>query len=213
MKKYISLLSGLLVLFVSLTALAEQKRYNIEVVIFEDNSKRYINSEQWPVIHHGEEESTVTSADLKRNDTSFKHNSSNSLAPHVAKLESSTRYNVLLHQSWQQAGLSNLDAISIPVNTDLQKNIESFDLTHRSKLEGTLKLVLGRYLHIHADLLYKRVNNEPDSTDLNKETYSEYKINFQRRMRSKELHYVDHPLVGMLVIVVPVESEKKESAE
>jgi hypothetical protein len=35
----------------------------------------------------------------------------------------------------------------------------------------------------------------------------EYPIKFHRRMRSKELHYLDHPLVGILVMAKPVEKE------
>ena len=34
-------------------------------------------------------------------------------------------------------------------------------------------------------------------------------INSHRRMRSKELHYIDHPLVGILIQINPVEKTKE----
>lgn len=39
-----------------------------------------------------------------------------------------------------------------------------------------------------------------------------YPVKTHRRMRSKELHYIDHPLVGILVQINPVEPEPVESA-
>ncbi len=35
-----------------------------------------------------------------------------------------------------------------------------------------------------------------------------YPLNSHARMRSKELHYIDHPLVGMLIQINPVEKTK-----
>ncbi|MCK5617045.1 hypothetical protein KAR91_85070, partial [Candidatus Pacearchaeota archaeon] len=146
------------------------------------------------------------------------HNVSNALADHVAKLKRSSRYNVLLHQSWQQIGLANTDAVSIGVDTSEIENedIEIFSTGHKpakidnkklkSSIQGSIKLVLGRYLHIHTDLHYKRINKSyrPDSSALYNKKFDEFSIKSQRRMRSNELHYIDHPLLGILVIVSPI---------
>lgn len=40
-----------------------------------------------------------------------------------------------------------------------------------------------------------------------------YPIVSHRRMRSKELHYIDHPLVGILVQINPVKKKPAEAAE
>ena len=40
--------------------------------------------------------------------------------------------------------------------------------------------------------------------------YDSYKIVFERRMRSKEIHYIDHPLVGLVVLATPFKLGKEE---
>ena len=220
MQKFTSPISSLLLLLSMTVAHADTKQYNVEIVIFEDSSDRYLNSEQWPVIHHPEQlsitetitpdtdvfpglelnkETKAVPAEHPENNSviHITHNTTDALAEHVAKLERSSRYNVLLHQSWQQTGLSNEDAINIQINT-IKEN--------KSNVQGTLKLILGRYLHIHTDLLYKRLKNNyrPVSPVLNSKAFDEFEIKSQRRMRSKELHYIDHPLLGVLVIVSPI---------
>ena len=219
---------------------AEIKQYNIEIVMFEDTSDRYINSEQWPVIHHPEEiadgslklESDISllkpqTIESKNQNTNgvlnITHHESDALSKHVSRLNQSARYNVLLHQSWQQAGLSSSDAISIQINTtdlkntdkDIVPNYQASSMDNQnlqSSIQGTLKLVLGRYLHIHTDLLYKRFNKTEQTlpTLSNTRLFSEFEIKSQRRMRSKELHYIDHPLLGILVLVNPIETLEAE---
>lgn len=96
-------------------------------------------------------------------------------------------------------------------------------------LDGTLRVHRSRYLHVEADLLYYRPldgdtsvppGNDPggstmlDSPDtaLIAQLLAEedraprvFRLTESRRMRSRELHYLDHPLFGMLVEIVPLE--------
>jgi len=88
-----------------------------------------------------------------------------------------------------------------------------------------LKVVLARYLHFYGDLDYQRpiVNNDvtTDTIDASVDTSAQntkadlisqqsYPMQTHRRMRSKELHYIDHPLVGILVQINPTEKAEKE---
>lgn len=98
-------------------------------------------------------------------------------------------------------------------------------------LDGTLRVHRARYLHVEADLLYYRPldgdtsvapasGDAPDAapmldspdTALIEHLLAEddvaprlFRLTESRRMRSRELHYLDHPLFGMLVEVWPVE--------
>jgi hypothetical protein len=94
-------------------------------------------------------------------------------------------------------------------------------------LDGTLRVHRARYLHVQADLLYYRplagdtgakpgndTTQLPDSPDtgLIEQLLAEadpiprlFRLSESRRMRSSELHYLDHPLFGMLVEIVPLE--------
>ena len=56
------------------------------------------------------------------------------------------------------------------------------------RLGGLIRVTRGRYLHLETDLLLRDTNlAEPQ------------RIKLYRRMRSGELHYVDHPRLGILI--------------
>ena len=82
-------------------------------------------------------------------------------------------------------------------------------------VEGTIRLYRGRYLHFNADLVYFRPRPESTSEEvfLDEEVYltepevipTHFRLIESRRMRSNELHYLDHPLFGLLIRVTPYE--------
>jgi hypothetical protein len=101
----------------------------------------------------------------------------------------------------------------------------------KAALDGTLRVHRARYLHVQADLLYYRPLDSdvgaalpsadnagaapfPDSPDtaLIEQLLADedaaprlFRLTENSRMRSRELHYLDHPLFGMLVEAWPVE--------
>lgn len=105
-------------------------------------------------------------------------------------------------------------------------------------LDGTLRVHRARYLHVEADLLYYRpvdgdasvpvsAGNDPDAAPLldspdtalielllaeDDRAPRLFRLNESRRMRSRELHYLDHPMFGMLVEVWPVELPEAPAA-
>ena len=184
----------LLQLVFSASSHAEIKRYNVEIVIFEDISSRYVDSEQWPVIiRQPVIESTVDvfpseleptpdasvyslTTDTKEDEhppnnsvINLTHDTTNILDDQTDKLKRSPLYNVLLHKSWQQVGLSDANAINIQIDTTELDNSNTPELepdfqptktnevTITSSVQGSFKLVLRRYLHIYTDLNYKRL--------------------------------------------------------
>jgi len=80
-------------------------------------------------------------------------------------------------------------------------------------LDVSFTVSIGRYLHVWLDMIYR----EPIaiSPEIDQE-YQEfilpaYGINMHRRMRSNELHYIDHPKVGMLVKITRHELPQSDS--
>ena len=57
-----------------------------------------------------------------------------------------------------------------------------------NRLSGLLRVTRGRFLHLETDLVL---------TDA--ATAQSYRVRLHRRMRSDELHYVDHPKIGILI--------------
>ena len=98
-------------------------------------------------------------------------------------------------------------------------------------LSGTLKLSVSRYLHLESDLHMKMrttrqevieespppesggfgsffgMSREPTPIMIERPVLQDYRLFETRRMRSKEIHYFDHPLMGIVVKVTPYEIE------
>jgi hypothetical protein len=103
--------------------------------------------------------------------------SSKRLSGIASRLSKKAGYRVLLHQAWRQTVIS-------------PKNAKPLRLTSGSALDGTIKVSVKRYLHVDLDLLLKSGKG--------------YRLQSKRRMRSKEIHYIDHPMMGVLVLITPV---------
>ena len=118
----------------------------------------------------------------------------------------------------------NDTASAVPPN-DLGQNLALDSTTPIAQasglrqVEGTVKVVLGRYLHVYTDLILRRPmpesfageNRVPGiqaTTDADgvgfrnlATTLHEFPMKQHRRMRSNEAHYLDHPVMGMIIIV------------
>ena len=85
-------------------------------------------------------------------------------------------------------------------------------------LEGTIDLSRNRYLHLDVDLLY-RPPAAPQSAGLfsifqaDQPRITAFRLHQSRRVRSKQLHYFDHPRFGLLTVVTPVELTTPEPAD
>jgi hypothetical protein len=94
-------------------------------------------------------------------------------------LRSSGEYRPLLHLTWEQPGLTPARArpVLLPSDSEL--------------IEGTVKLRRTRYLHVDLDLMYVLGSGPGNYVRLVEE----------RRVKLNELHYFDHPLFGAIVQV------------
>lgn len=92
-----------------------------------------------------------------------------------------------------------------------------------SILEGILRVTLARYLHLEAELTLRNklpeitksdnpftiLDNEKERMDLKKSGVIHLKQK-RRRIRSTELHYLDHPVLSMLVRMTPYEKPEDD---
>lgn len=232
----ITRITAALLLITSTLVLAEEtdtpvlKEYDVEVIIFEDAHARYINSQTWdyqnPAKATDGDETVVDDLDKLSLDEikafDITQRSPSILKTEYGRLKRSSEYNILLYAAWRQAGLGADKAFDIDI-AELTNNHKS---KSTSLLNGTLKVVLKRYLHFYAKLDYQRETTftiEQESPTSDEPATGEplpvtetvtrlmhYPINAHRRMRSKELHYIDHPLVGILIQINPVEQPKKK---
>ena len=187
------------------------KEYDVEIIIFEDAHARYLGSQSWNQAIQGTDENSIdeyTGKEINKNPVNFQAIKPSILKEKYKRVSASSEYNVLFYGAWRQPGLDKNLAFEIDIN-DL-KNIHKRNTTNT--LTGKFKLVLARYLHIYNELEYKRqvittTENTQEMTEINDEIYP---LKSHRRMRSKELHYIDHPLVGILIQINPVEKQEEE---
>ena len=162
------------------------------------------------------------------------------LTEEVKKISESKTQRVIFHTAWRQPGLDKNQALPVyfkreieapPVIEDennLEQNAEqavpSKVKTTPSVLEGILRVTLARYLHLEAELTYQDKLPEIVATDnpfsvLDNESTRE-KIQKQgvihlkqkrRRIRSNELHYVDHPVLGILINITRYEKPEDKN--
>jgi hypothetical protein len=132
------------------------------------------------------------------------------LAPEQLKLQAEWRrlqaiaaYRPLLHLGWVQPGLPESEG-------------QPFDLGTLGRVNpsGTIRVHLSsrNFLHITLDLTYRADGAASPalatSDGLDELTFApHYQLAATRTVRSRELHYFDHPAFGVLVRVTPVATQ------
>ena len=175
------------------TALAapaeKESTYEIEAVIFENRLPELVGDEQLTRNPLQAKirglENAIPPDKLEGN--SFLHPTISNL------LEQDGHFRVLAHLRWFQT----VDAKSIAKPMRIVS-------VNPAELEGTIRFFMSRHLHLDVNLLFRETvaasGKEPDT--------AVYQMNEQRKVKTQETHYFDHPRLGMLVRVMPVEKEK-----
>lgn len=217
---------------------ANETGYEVEVIVFEELAHKYSDSEIWFASEdiQSADSQIKNFNDIRHNNQSehvdpiFKKLSTENSRLHneLNKLKNSNDYNILAHEIWKQTGLDAEKSFSVHLNSRT-KHIESVNATasplseqtisdkNNSFLTGSVTLIMSRYLHVNADLVFhmpEKFNLDETSikTNLNK-NYKSYPVVFERRMRSKEVHYIDHPLIGMIILAIPFQIESEHIEE
>ena len=124
------------------------------------------------------------------------------------RLRSSADYRPLLHIAWSQPGYSKSSARAVHVHSALPNRFRNAETASggvdgKPELRGTIRVSRARYLHVDADLVHFR--RPPADSEVNA---TQFRMRQSRRLRSKEVHYIDHPLFGLIVLITPHEVEE-----
>jgi len=151
--------------------------------------------------------------------------SERSLAFAAKRIKGSPDLRLLNHLAWRQPVPKGKLVQPILIQSGQQYNDEF-------ELEGTLTIKRGRYLHARTDLFFSRFEEMKSVKELDWTIFSDDDLEFgqrewnpsfngteiaatkyvrattanlkqSRRMRSGELHYIDHPLFGILMQITP----------
>lgn len=210
MKRRLGLLGAVALLCLALPAAAED--YAVELLVF-SRLAADDGEERWPL----PDSLPATEQALGLGEGGMQLSTGGRALQAIAdSLRRSNSYRPLLHWRWIQPGWERSRArllhVQVPAGSALPLTQPSAqasklemqrlrDLTDPSAvtgvglplLDGTVSLSRARFLHLAADLIY-----------VDPATGIPVQLKESRRMRSNELHYLDHPRFGVLVQVTPV---------
>lgn len=186
--------------------------YDVEILVYaslraDTGEERWSTPKVFPA--------TEQALDLGEDGTQSLVDGERSLQAISEAMRRSSLYRPLLHWRWRQPGwergrakaihvqipaASSLPVTEVSARTSkfllqqLRNNLDSGLSGNSSQplLDGTLTLTRSRYLHMAVDLIY-----------IDPKTGIPLQLKESRRMRSGELHYLDHPRFGVLVQATP----------
>ena len=209
---------ALTVMFAAMLAIpasASERWFTVEIIIFDDLQSEGLHAEHWPADPgepslDGAVELTPLPEDGPKGTAhafGLVDRSDFSLNGVWSSLRRSARYRPLLHAGWRLPGLDRSAARPAHVSAHLGSggiDAAGHEGGELPAVHGTAKVSLARYLHVELNLLYSRPGNS--ATDPPDAVPTRFRLVSERRMRSGELHYIDHPLFGVLVLITPFQA-------
>ncbi len=202
-KKYLSaLLLVLSVLSVPSTAQEAAKAYQLELLIVKhsdtqlDQLEKVINPNLEYRLQQAALDIFKASSDSETHivaDTSRFH-----LNAEAQKFEDSDQFEVLYHIVWQQPPYSRAQAKHINIVPEPVKGL----------LKGIAWASYERYFQLRLDFQYDAsFEKEPQLTDSLSGQRSPISIHIKKILGEGELHYLDHPAIGILAYITAVEDD------
>lgn len=238
-------LALLLLLTLSSLGHAQSLRwYDVEVIAFAHARGEYLNTETWPAKWLQPDTQSAINFTSQKHSLFAEKNPQGALAGMAKRIDKSSRYKLMSYKVWRQAGLSERKAKAVHIQSEQQvkslvpQGSDEYgnpvsELIEVPLLDGTITISLGRFLHIHTDLLYTaalediQILPEPSANPVVDEPAAEvviktsqrlapaglehnrlqgFSLKTQRKTRSKETQFIDHPMFGLIVRITPVKT-------
>lgn len=223
MKKNIGKLAFALVLYAFVFNVNAETLYQVELIAFARNSADAENEENWDRKYNLRyPERLVSLQATDGSDTPFQALDADAmqLNRETDAIAGRRNWRVLLHTAWRQTVDNPQQATAVVINGG-----KLFGAHH--ELEGTFTLSIDHFLRADANLWLSRFSNTnlaaapttlpnppgaiaPTGTDNSAYTTTQVVVlQEQRRLRSGEVHYFDHPRIGLVVLVTPVKAAQQ----
>lgn len=156
-----------------------QAWYLVELIVFNNTDPSALTTERWRSSPGLPDTASAVPLALGSDRVRPMGPSVYRLAGVWQRLRDSGQYRPVRHLAWRQPGTSTSRAPIVQVGEDPDGNVF-----------GTVKVSRSKFLHMELDLLVR----DGDGS---------YRVQTRRKMSANELHYIDHPLVGILARVSP----------
>jgi hypothetical protein len=168
--------------------------YQVNIIIFEHITQEALNSEMWPTITDLPDLKDSIEPQLLPNENSQLQTENRRFSRKIAQ---ENNYKILANLTWQQ---------EIPVTRHAKPIHISGD-----KIDGTIAINRDRYFNIKSNLIlteptsFLNTTNPENYPNTANNIFTSFQMKQTRRMRSNELNYIDYPLFGMLIKIMPIE--------
>ena len=185
--------------------------YRIEMIIYSDINHQNIQAEQWPSINNKLNIPSYFeniyldndgSATQKVDETNIMLLNSDELQLNDIQhtLENKLGAQILAHFGWQQDFSKQAKAFLHIQNT----------INARTYINGLFTITLNRYFNTSFHILFAQPVEQIQALNVNTNAWSNiigdhayFDLYQNRRMRSNELNYLDHPLYGIIIKITP----------
>lgn len=198
-----------------------EKWYRVEVLVIESKDNSAL-AEEWPL-----DPGKPVLANAITLDNSTTGNiallNDNQLTLGRAKKRLQQNYRLILHKGWRQTLSDKATAHNIRLMGGQNYAAGNID----NEVDGIIKLSTGRYMNVDADLVFhKPMKLAPGNTvelgagsenqgtarfeiaDQNWQNDPQarlqpFRLKESSRLKADEIHYIDHPLYGIIIVVSP----------
>lgn len=228
-----ALILSLIIAFYASSSLAE-KWYKVEMILVAYTNISDINKEYWPIklenkpiyspktsiswLSVYQSQSTnkrvirrfgAPNSKTKTTGALFSELKILSLYDYAKKIDKEPNLDVVFHQSWLEPIQTKKKASYHNLNVTLNGSENDSDTI---KINGQFKLYRSRYLHISTNFHVQHYSKatQPSKNDETSNQATQLipmraaQVKLSRRMRSNELHYLDHPMLGVIIKTTPV---------
>lgn len=177
-------------LFTSTALAAPERRYDIQMLVFSHITPQTLESQQWPAVSAPDTMMPVSETTHPANDLE-----------HEKKiLQRNPAYKILLDAHWQETWHGENGSITIPLVGG----------NNQSHVQGAMTITLGHYFDVDTKLTLEEPTTVLQKLATNgffthwNQPYFNFQLSENRRMRSNELNYLNHPLMGVLIKIIPI---------
>ena len=196
----------------SVTAKA-QESYAVELIVYEDLRDGALDDEYWVIDPGSPSASGAIRLDrLSEQTGTTETHLVQELAPEQLRLtkvwealRQSRNYRPLLHRGWQQPNWSRSNTQPIYLSyTQPSPDMQNPEVIPR--MEGIVAVYLQNYLNLSIDAIYRRPFRLSETTTALGTSPKHSRLQTMRRIRFDQLHYIDHPLFGVLLQITEFQS-------
>ena len=109
-------------------------------------------------------------------------------------------YEILMHKKWVQNAEAKSTSKLLQIASGPQAD---------TQLDGAIRFYVSRFFHLDVDIGLKDLNVAFPATDDSGEAAQVYQILEDRRIKTEDINYFDHPKFGVLVQVNAVKTGRK----